>query len=82
MLQCPESICGQDNITKAFKLLFFHCGPWKNRQTKIGQNFKKNTHTHTKIKKKKCISCREEKSLVVKTDIVIFLSYFVRESIP
>ena len=81
MLQCPESICGQDNITKAFKLLFFHCGPWKIGRLRQGKISKK-THTHTKIKKKKCISCREEKSLVVKTDIVIFLSYFVRESIP
>ena len=28
---------------------------------------------------KKCISCCEDKSLVIKIDVVIFLSYFVEK---
>ena len=33
----------------------------------------------TKIREKKCISCCEDKSVVVKTDIVKFLPYFAEK---
>ena len=39
---------------------------------------KKKTENKLKLKKR-CISCCEDKSLVVKIDIVIFLFYFVEK---
>ena len=40
----------------------------------------KQTKIRNKLKlDKKCISCCEDKSLVVKIDIVIFLSYFAEK---
>ena len=40
---------------------------------------KKQKQKQTKIREKKRISCCKDKSLVVKIDIVIFLSYFVEK---
>ena len=40
---------------------------------------KKQKQKQTKIRERKRISCCKDKSLVVKIDIVIFLSYFVEK---
>ena len=40
----------------------------------------KNKQTNKLKLEKKCISCCEDKSLVVQIDIVIFLSYFVEKA--
>ena len=40
---------------------------------------KKKIKQTNKTQRKKCISCCEDKSLVVKIDIIIFLSYFVEK---
>ena len=48
------------------------------RCVKCQNNNNNNNNNYKKLKlKKKRISCCEDKSLVVKIDIVIFLSYFV-----
>ena len=39
----------------------------------------KKKQTNKQKLEKKCISCCENKSLVVKIDIIIFLSYFVEK---
>ena len=62
--------------SKASKLLYFHCCPW----TKLVDWDRVKCPKKIKIKlEKKCINCCEDKSLVVKIDFIIFLSYFIEK---